>query len=300
MFFTSFIINLLIYSWGECSPFPDSMLHSTDESIILKALQKNGYTTANIPSPMQVSKNFSLYSLMPHKCNLSRIDSYTVSKQYGLVGFQSKTYTEEYFPQGKYYHSIDEYDKHCTCPHTRTFTWNPETNWTILRFSEFLKYTNRMEVIRFKTLQKLDYHIPLAERYQFYEEGEIDVIENIYLKDISGIIPIIIASFYETSNWVKWKLQVSHSIQENDTKPCKVNQNDMLISFLQKYPRNNIPLCNASNFYKIQVVNEDTTKITIPGGKLQMIPPKQKRSLTHQGIGGANIFHWTNWQIKTP
>ena len=296
MFFT-FILHLLIYSWGEGSPFPDSMLHCTDESILLRKLQQNGYTTTSIPSTLQVSNNFSLHSLMPHTCNLSRIDSYTLSTQYGLVGFQSKTYTEEYFPQGKYYQSIDEYDKHCTCPYT-SFTWNPEANWTTLYSSEFLKRNNRMEVIHFKTLQKLEYHIPLTARHQLYEKGEIDAIENIYFKEIPAILPIIISHFYETSTWVKWKLQVTHNLTENDTKPCKVQQNNMLISFLEQLPQNTLPLCNASDFLKIQIINKDTTKITIPGGKVRAISPKQKRSLFHLGIGGSNIFHWENWQMK--
>jgi len=133
---------------------------------------------------MQVSNNFSLYSLMTHECNLSRIDSHTVFTQYGLVGFQSKTYTGEFFPQGKYFHSIDDYDKHRTCPYTRIFTWNPEVNWTTPYSSEFLKRTIRMEIIHFRMFQKPEYNLPLTARNQFYEMGEIDVIENIYLKEI--------------------------------------------------------------------------------------------------------------------
>jgi len=62
-----------------------------------------------------------------------------------------------------------------------------------------------MEVIQFKTLPKLEYNIPLTARDQFYEMGEIDVIENIYLKEISTILPIIFSSFYETSTWEIWK-----------------------------------------------------------------------------------------------
>ena len=198
MFLLTFMLYLLIHSWGECSPFPNSMLHTTDESYLLRKLHQNGYSTTSIPSSMQVSKNFSLHSLMPQPCNLSRIDSYTISPQYGLVGFQSKTYTEEYFPQGKYYHSIEEYDSHCTCPYTRSFTWQPETNWTTLYSSEYLRRTNRIEVIQFKTFQKIEYQIPLATQTPSHERGEIDVVENIYLKEISAIIPIIISSFYET------------------------------------------------------------------------------------------------------
>jgi len=143
---------------------------------------------------------------MPQACNLSRTDSYTISSQYDLVGFQCTTHTDEYFPQGKYYQSIDEYDSHCTCPYTKTFKWNSEANRTTLYSSEYSQHTNRMKVIQFKTLQKLEYHIPLTARNPFYEMGEIDVVENIYLKEISAIIPIIISSFYETSTLGKMEI----------------------------------------------------------------------------------------------
>ena len=105
-------------------------------------------------------------------------------------------------------------------------------------------------------------------------------------------------------HWVKWKLQVSHNLAENDTKPCTVQQNSLLISTNRQFPQSQLPLCNASNFLKIQIVNKDTTKIIIPGGKFRIISQRQKRSLIHLGITNSNIFHWENWQmrntIKTP
>jgi len=58
--------------------------------------------------------------------------------------------------------------------------------------------------------------------------GEIDVIENIYLQEISAILPIIIASFYETSIWVRWKLQMTHNLTQSNTKPCTLQQNNSL------------------------------------------------------------------------
>ena len=205
-----------------------------------------------------------------------------------------------YYPFGKnvVLSHTQKYGSHCTCPYTRTFTWNPEANWTTLYSSEHLRRTNRMEVIRFKTLQKLQNEIPLASRNPLYEMGEIDVVENIYLKEISAIIPIIISSFYETSTWVKWKLQVTHNLTENDSKPCTIQQNNLLISTNRLFPQSQLPLCNASNFLKIRIVSKDITKITIPGGKFRIISQRQKRSLIHLGITNSNIFHWENWQTK--
>jgi len=53
---------------------------------------------------------------------------------------------------------------------------------------------------------------------------------------------------------------------------------------MRQLPQNQLPLCNALDFLKTQIINKDTTKIIIPGGKFRTISQKQKRSLTHQGI----------------
>jgi len=91
---------------------------------------------------------------------------------------------------------------------------------------------------------------------------------------------------------------VTHNLTENDTKPCTIQQDNLLISTNRQFPQSQLPLCNASNFLKIRIVNKDTTKITIPGGKFRIISQRQKRSLIHLGITNSNIFHWENWQMK--
>jgi len=295
------------------------MLHSNDESTVLRNLHGIDYQTTHIPPRLQASKQFPLHSLMPNACNLSKIDSYTISKHYGLVGFQSEKYTELYLPQGRYYNSIEEYDRHCTCPFTRTFTWNPEATWTTLRSGEFLQKTNRIEVIRFKTLQKPLYNLPNFHPKNFQGAIEIDAIHSIYIKDISSILPFIIASFYETFTWVKWKLQVKHFENENNTymttnnysnifdeRLCRMHEQTLLLPF-DYHTRFNIqnnkyiksfPPCNTANFINIQVVNVNTTKITIPGGKFRSMPIRQQRSLIHLGLGESNIFQWENWQLQ--
>ena len=85
--------------------------------------------------------------------------------------------------------------------------------------------------------------------------------------------------------------KVTYNLAKNDTKPCTVRQNNLLISTYKQLPQNQLPLCNATNFLKIQIVNKDTTKIIIPGGKLRIIPQRQKRSLIHLGITNSNIFN---------
>jgi len=41
---------LLLHS-VDPSPFPDQMLHGTDETTVRQALQRAGYQTTNIPTP---------------------------------------------------------------------------------------------------------------------------------------------------------------------------------------------------------------------------------------------------------
>jgi len=300
------------------SPFPDQMLHSDEETTVLRNLHHLGYQTTRIPPQIQASKQIPLHSLMPYACNYSNIDSFTLSEHYGLIGFQSKTYTRQYFPQGRYYNSISEYDLHCTCPFTRTLTWNPEANWTTLESGEFLQKTNRIEVIRFATFQKQRYNIKNDYRKNLQGGIKIDAIQSIYLSEISTLLPYIIVGFYETFLWVKWKMDVIHaedtkpitSAQNEiadtaETEPCRINIEKLLISFNhKKRPQihsdnriNAIPFCNKNDFIKIEVVNSRTTKITIPGGRFRTIPRRKQRSLIHLGIGQTNIFQWENWQL---
>jgi len=62
---------------------------------------------------------------MTNALNLLKIDSATKSPQYGSVRFQDKTYNQQYFPQGRHYNLIQNFDQHCTCPLSRQIIWNP-------------------------------------------------------------------------------------------------------------------------------------------------------------------------------
>ena len=296
---------------ASTSPFPDRMLHGTDETTVLSELHRVGHHTTSIPRQLQASKQIPLHSLMLQKCNFSQIDSYTLPPQYGLVGFQSKTYTQHYFPQGRYYHSIAEYDQHCSCPYTRDFTWNPESHWSTLNSGEFLNRQNRIDVIKFKTLRKTHYEILTYTSKHFQDAREIAAIQSTYINDISVIIPFIIASFYETSTWVKWKVEITHTNNITNTtikrnKPCQIPIENLMSPFsyqtkaeiLKHKNARKIPLCNTTDFTQIQTINDDTTKITIPAGRFRIIPIKQKRSIIHLGWGLSNIFQWDNWQLQ--
>ena len=88
-----FLSFTLLLHFVHPRPFPDQMLHGTDETTVRHALQRAGYQTTNIPTPTQVSRSIPLHSLMPYQCNFSQIDSFTVSPTYGVVGFQSHVYS---------------------------------------------------------------------------------------------------------------------------------------------------------------------------------------------------------------
>jgi len=55
---------------------------------------------------------------MTHVFDPPKIDSVTKSPQHGSVRSQNKTNSRPYFPQGKYYNSMQEFDQHCICPLT--------------------------------------------------------------------------------------------------------------------------------------------------------------------------------------
>jgi len=300
------------YQPVHLSPFPDQMLHSNEETTVLNNnLHNLGYETTHIPRREQVRRRIPLHSLMPYTCDFSKIDSITESTQYGLVGFQSKTYTQQYFPQGKYYNSIQEFDLHCTYPFTRQILWNPEANWTILKSGEFLRKNNRIEVVKFKTLQKKRYNFQNDYTKNLQGNIRINAIESIYMQELSSIIPYIIAGFYETFLWVKWTLDVTHfsgkndpnsnssrPIQVQELKPCQIKIQNLLMFFShntkQRIKQNNringMPYCNKTEFVKIEIINKDTTRIILSGGTFKPIPIRKQRSIIHIGTGKTNVF----------
>ena len=53
----------------------------------------------------QVSRCYTLADLIPHQGNEKYISKVYQSKEYG------KTYTEKYYPKGRYFPDVDSYDK---------------------------------------------------------------------------------------------------------------------------------------------------------------------------------------------
>ena len=112
-------------------------------------------------------------------------------------------------------------------------------------------------------------------------------------------------------------MEITNTSHRNDTttelsKPCQIPIQELLIPFphqtktkiLKAASKKNTSLCNINDFIHIQIVDKDTTRITIPGGRFRNIPDKNKQSIIHIGWGQSNIFQCQNWQlqdgIKTP
>jgi len=147
------------------------------------------------------------------------------------------------------------------------------------------------------------------------ESMRTNAIESIYINDLSSIVAHIIAGFYETFSWVKWKFNVTHFSGKNDPnldsfgptqireiRPCQIPIRELMIQFShnmkQKIEQNNrmenIPWCNKTDFVKIEIVNSDTTRIIIPCGIFRPISTKRPRSIMHLGTGKTNVFQWDN------
>jgi len=94
---------------------------------------------------------------MPHDCSEGQISNVYRSTVYGKVGFIGKTYTEKYYPKGRYFPDIDSYDKECQCPIFRTEIRNPENEWNTLYSTEYLNdSTTPVEVLRLRVLVQGD------------------------------------------------------------------------------------------------------------------------------------------------
>ena len=153
------------------------------------------------------------------------------------------------------------------------------------------------------------------------ERIRINAVESIYMDELSSIVAHIIAGFYETFPWVKWRLNVTHFCGKNDTninsfqpiqvheiKPCQIDIQKLLMYFSPNTKKrikqnnriNGTPYCNKTDFVKIENVNADTTRIMIPGGIFRPDPTRSRRSIIHLGTGKTNVFQWENWQLHGP
>jgi len=101
------------------SPFPDNMVHGEDVDSVLEHLNDQGLQAIPRPEQQQVSKAFPLSDLMPQKCSDTQINTVFESNEYGRVSFTSKTYAQKFYPNGKYYHTLYEYENECACPYYR-------------------------------------------------------------------------------------------------------------------------------------------------------------------------------------
>jgi len=150
------LISIVQINSNDASPFPEDMYHRKNLTIIQNFLRTQGLQTKPIK---QVRKRYSLAELMPHKCNKGQISNVYRSKEYGKFGFSGKTYTEKYYPKGRYFPDVDSCDKECLCPIFRTETWNPEKKWNMLYSGEYLNDSTLVEVLKLRVLVKPQYRM---------------------------------------------------------------------------------------------------------------------------------------------
>ena len=111
----------------------------------------------------------------------------------------------------------------------------------------------------FKKLQKPHYEILTHLSQNFQDAREIAAVQSTYINDISVIIPFIKASFYETSTWVKWKVEVKNtdnntsSAMEED-KPCRIPLQKLLLPFLHQ---TKTEILNHKNSRNISIIQQN-------------------------------------------
>jgi len=144
---------------NDASPFPEDMYYGKNLTILQNFLQTQGLQTTPIERNKQVLKRYLLADLMPYKCNEKQISNVYQSKEYGKIGFSGKTYTEKYYPKGKYFPDVDSYDEKCMCPVFRDEKWNPEIKWNTVYPGEYSNDTAAIEVLRLRVIGKRRYKL---------------------------------------------------------------------------------------------------------------------------------------------
>jgi len=210
---------------NDARPFPENMYHGKKLTISHNFLRTQGLQTTPIERYKQVCKRYSSTELMAHKCNERQISNVYWSKKYGKVGFSGKTYTEKYYPKGKYFPDIDSYDKECLCPIFRTETWNPETKWNMLYSGEYLNDSTVVEALKPTVLLKLQYNMELEYNNITHKYSNIPVMWDAFM-----FTSKLLTYYYENYQWIRWNFKISHyNKQKTTTKsyesvpPCYLN-----------------------------------------------------------------------------
>jgi len=191
------IVTVQIVS-NDASQFPEDMYHGKNLTILQNFLRTQGLQTIPIERYKQVSKCHSLAELMPHECNERQISNVYRSKEYDNIGFSGKTYTEKYYPKGRYFPDIDSYAKECLCPIFRTETWNPETKWNTLYSGEYLNDSTPVEVLKLRVLVKLQYKMESEYNNITHKYSNIPVMRDAFM-----FTSKLLAYYYENYQWVR-------------------------------------------------------------------------------------------------
>jgi len=293
---------------NDASSFPEDMYHGKKLTTLQNFLRTQGLQTKPSERHKQVHKHYPLAALMPYKCNERQISNVYQSKEYGKIGFSGRTYTEKYYPKGKYF--PDSYDKKCICPVFRDEQWNPEIKWTTVYSGEYLNDTAAVEVLRSKAIVKRRCNLQYTFNYITYCYNQIPNMRDAFL-----FTSHLLAYYYECYQWVSWNFNVSHyknftyknlthtSPNTNPVPPCYLNPeiHDKFVyippfkleRLLLRLIRDKISECNYSQFGRWETKPNGEIIFMIPGGSFQpILPYRHKRSNFHYVGIGTLIFQW--------
>ena len=124
---TTMVIELLlaemILKLVGVMPFPSDMYHTRDPDGFQDLLRDQGYKVRELPS--QKTTKTALADLMPWDCGAQTHMQIHNMRDFGKVAVKGRTYTEAHQPGGKYYATVDDYDRTCACPPLYEAMWEP-------------------------------------------------------------------------------------------------------------------------------------------------------------------------------
>jgi len=173
----------------------------------------------------------------------------------------------------------------------------------MIRSTEYFKKHNKIEVIKLKAKQKLNYALQKYIPNRYYH-----TVKATYTREAFTFLSYILASFYGKHLWIKFNIKVKYPTNNQrtnfTTKYCEINNTLNALtraqqeSLKQRNEHLSIPLCNANDFVKLITINSTTTQITFPGGLSKPTKTRNIRSALHMVGIAENTFRWENWQIR--
>ena len=261
--------------------FPQDMYHTPHSRGFPKLLQEKGYEVRELP-PTKV-KRTALADLMPWTCDEKTNAQIHNLKDFGRATVQGRTYMEAYWRGGKYYATVEDYDRACTCPPYYAVEWSPHLGTNKIFSPELRGGHIAVETTRI-TLARCSHYVIYFNDTRYkknWTESEVFASE-VYLKTPLTTVSYLVNVLYETYQWVEWTVTAIESrfVSEvwrmiNRSEPCQMSEEETWGIVYRRGVKGVLRVCDFYEYTFTTHTTHEEFNMIFPIGELILSPFKR-------------------------